>query len=135
MMDENAILALSTATAAGERARAARAKELAGSFRRGPKTFDPRNLERLGPAGLQQFLSALDHQGARNERPIAPTDQGTPRIASGERMGWPHLRRSETSPWCADVGVAVAVGSSIVVAGAAVLSLAQLVAKFGEIWS
>jgi hypothetical protein len=131
-MSDDAIIALSSATAAGQEARASLAVQLARSFRRSPSTFDPRLLERLGPTGLKRFLVEARHTAG--EADLATGSLGhapTQEPDSRRRSGWADLRTAEFSPWCLGVWSAVVTGSAIVGTGGLVLAVAKLATRIG----
>lgn len=121
---------LSAVIAAGWQSREALAAELAAAFRHDPKTFDPRRLERLGTAGLRQFL---DEVGARSRTLApAPASQVAPgRVgakAAARGSGWRHLRRAEWPVWIAGVSAGLRAGIMVIGAGLFVLFSAEVVA-------
>jgi hypothetical protein len=121
---------LSAVIAAGRQSRTAFATELAAAFRHDPKTFDPRRLERLGAAGLRQFLGEV---GARS-RTMAPAPIS--RVAPGrvgtsvaaQVSGWRHLRRSEWPMWIAGVSAGLRAGIMVIGAGLFILLSAERIA-------
>lgn len=121
---------LAAVIAAGRQSRAALATELAVAFRHDPRTFDPHSLERLGAAGLRQFLGEV---GARSETMApAPTSRVAPgRIdakAAAQASGWRHLRRTEWPVWIAGVSAGLRAGIVVIGAGLFILFSAERIA-------
>jgi hypothetical protein len=125
---------LSAVIATGRQSRAALAAELAAAFRHDPKTFDPRCLERLGAAGLRQFLAEV---GARS-RTMAPAPTST--VAPGRAgasvaaqvSGWRHLRRSEWAVWITGVSSGLRAGIMVTGAGLFILFSAEVIAPLAR---
>lgn len=124
---------LSAVIAAGRQSRGALAAELAAAFRHDPKTFDPRRLERLGAAGLRQFLGEV---GARS-RTMAPAPAS--RVAPGrvgtsaaQASGWRHLRHTEWPVWIAGVSVGLRAGIMVIATGLFILFSAEVIAPLAR---
>lgn len=121
---------LSAVIVAGRQSRAALACELAAAFRHDPKTFDPRRLERLGAAGLRQFLGEVGARGRMMAS--APTSTVAPGRAgasvAAQVSGWRHLRRSEWPVWIAGVSAGLRAGIVVTGAGLFILFSAEVIA-------
>lgn len=121
---------LSAVIAAGRQSRAALAADLAAAFRHDPGTFDPRSLERLGAAGLRQFLGEV---GTRGRGPVPAAISRTPpgrdnAKAAALASNWRHLRRAEWPIWIAGVGAGMRAGAMVIGSGLFILSSAEKVA-------
>lgn len=104
--------------AAGKQSRIGLATELARQFQRDPGQFDPRRLERLGAAGLKQFLGAIGTGPLPppNRHASGQSSQNAPGIASS-RMGWPALRRPERLIWIGGVAAGLRAGAIAIAFG------------------
>lgn len=121
---------LAAVIAAGRQSRAALAADLAAAFRHDPGTFDPRSLERLGAAGLNQFLGEV---GAHGRAPvpavISRTAPGRDNAkATATVSSWRHLRRAERPIWISGVGAGLRAGGFVIGAGLFILFSAEVIA-------
>lgn len=118
---------LAAVIAAGGQSRTALAAELAAAFRHDPKTFDPRSLERLGAAGLRQFLGEV---GAGSGLTTSIANRNAEARRAGSRgavpgSGWQHLRCAEWPVWIAGVGTGLRAGAVVSGAGLFILFSAE----------
>lgn len=117
--------------AAGEKSRTELAEKLTEEFRRDPKRFDPRSLERLGAMGLRQFLEGIGEDEAqpnlleRSQRHQPRQEQIQNR---SKKSGWAHLRRPEWPVWISDVAAGVRTGGIVTGCGLFILFTAERVA-------
>lgn len=108
--------------AAGQQSRIGLAAELAGQFQRDPRRFDARRLERLGTAGLQQFLGMI---GAGSSPPSEWQAVSRPsRNVTGirpSRTGWTELRCPERPFWMGGATAGLRAGAIVIALGLFVL--------------
>lgn len=122
---------LAEVIAAGRQSRAELAVHLAKAFQHDPARFDPRSLERLGAAGLHQFLGELSAPGAPMATGTAiaspPVPQRKP-VTAAPASGWRHLRRTEWSVWLAGVVSGSRAGAAVAGAGIFFVGVAEMIA-------
>jgi hypothetical protein len=123
--------------AAGQQSRIGLAAELARQFQRDPGRFDARRLERLGAAGLQQFLGTIGTGSLLPPKRHASgqSPQNAPGITSF-RTGWTALRRSEQPIWMGGVAAGLRAGAIAIVFGLfVVISVEKIIPVLREMLS
>lgn len=112
--------------AAGQQSRISLAAELAAQFQRDPGRFDARRLERLGTAGLQQFLGTIgtDSLPPPKRHAAGQSSQNASGITSS-RIDWATLRRPEQPIWIGGVVAGLRAGAIVIAFGLFVLVSAE----------
>lgn len=120
---------------AGRQSRAELAVHLAKAFQHDPARFDPRSLERLGAAGLHQFLGELSAPGAPMATGTAIASIPEPPRATmlhAQTPGWRDLRRAEWPYWVSGVAGGLRSGTFVVAAGLFILFTAERLAPLAR---
>ncbi|MGD9921428.1 MAG: hypothetical protein AB7V13_08280 [Pseudorhodoplanes sp.] len=123
--------------AAGQQSRIGLAAELAEQFQRDPRRFDARRLERLGTAGLRQFLGKIgDGSSPPPKRSAASRSSPNAPGITSSRMGWAALRRPERSIWIGGVAAGLRAGAIVIAFGLiVVVSVEQIIPVVREMLS